>query len=270
MAEQRQPHWLVPVVVSLLLASVVTWLGLNDWRLPGVNNPNAPSGPAESSPAASPSPPRSTRQLTEYERLAATSPYGPPRSLVTTPPKNGNFNCLAEQKSFLDDERDFMWIKDVQTHDSRPWRADGLTVEDGHIYMLAIYPVNCGLATGDPEDGILREATMRIDMPSRSDTPMRLGTILRSTYLDHPVWDGVQLIGPRPFTVKAIPGSVQYMSSQIVQSDERRLPDSVFETAQLIGDKGQDGILRACAKAGDPTSVKCHLLIYAQVQVSMP
>lgn len=59
------------------------------------------------------------------------------------------------------------------------------------------------------------------------------------------------------------------MSSQIVQSEER-LPDSVFETAQLIGDKGEDGILLAGAKACDSTSVDCHVLIYAQVQVSMP
>jgi len=59
------------------------------------------------------------------------------------------------------------------------------------------------------------------------------------------------------------------MSSQIVQS-EKRLADSAFETAQLIGEKGQDGILLACAKAGDLTSVDCRVLINAQVQVSMP
>lgn len=30
-----QPHWMVPVVVGLLLALGVTWLGLNDWRVFG-------------------------------------------------------------------------------------------------------------------------------------------------------------------------------------------------------------------------------------------
>ena len=60
------------------------------------------------------------------------------------------------------------------------------------------------------------------------------------------------------------------MSSFIGQSDEKRLPDTVFTTAELIGDKGQDGILRACAKPGDTQAPSCHILIYAQVQVRMP
>ena len=174
MAEQRQPHWMVPVLVALVLALLVTWLGLNDWRFPFVTS--ATSQASSQAPG-----PRPTQALTEYERLSVAALSGPSRALLTTPPKKGDFNCLAEKNGFLNDERDFVWIKDVQAHEDRPWHGDGLQVEDGHIYMLAIYPINCGLATADPEDGILREATVRIDLPSRSDTSMRSGAVLRST-----------------------------------------------------------------------------------------
>jgi hypothetical protein len=266
MAEQRQPHWMVPVIVGLALTVIVglfvAWQGWNDLRFPWVKVPTSGgTAPTNGSNGGA-------GQTTEYERLSVNSLSGPPRSLLGTPPAKGDFNCLSYD-SWLPSQSDFMWIKDVQAHEDRPWHGDGLQVEDGHIYMLAIYPVNCGLATSNPDDGILRDATLRIDVPSRSDTSMRLGAILRSSYLDHPVWDGVRLSGPRPFTVIPIPGSVQYMSSSIAESDQKRLPDALFGTAQLIGDKGQDGILRACAKPGDPKSVDCHLLIYAQVQVHM-
>lgn len=269
MAERREPHWLVPVVVALALALLVAWLGLNDWRFPFVNSQSSESVATGQTPSEEPDS-HEIKQLTEYERLSVDSLSGPTRALLTTPPRDGDFNCLAETNSFLDDERDFVWIKDVQAHENRPWHGDGLQVEDGHIYTLAIYPINCGLATADPDDGILRDATVRIDVPSRADTSMRVGAVLRSTHLDHPVWDGVLLRGVRPFTVTPIPGSVQYMSSFIGQSDGKRLPDAVFHIAQLIGDKGQDGVLRACFKPGDTEAPSCHILIYAQVQVQMP
>lgn len=31
-----QPHWLVPIMVSAVLALIVAWLGVNDWRFPWV------------------------------------------------------------------------------------------------------------------------------------------------------------------------------------------------------------------------------------------
>ncbi len=41
MADQRQPHWLVPVLVAAVLALLITWLGLNDWRFPFLQSNNA-------------------------------------------------------------------------------------------------------------------------------------------------------------------------------------------------------------------------------------
>jgi hypothetical protein len=40
-----QPHWMVPVVVGLLLALAVTWLGLNDWRISGDSSQSGPHPP---------------------------------------------------------------------------------------------------------------------------------------------------------------------------------------------------------------------------------
>lgn len=96
-----------------------------------------------------------------------------------------------------------------------------------------------------------------------------VGAVLRSTYLDRPVWDGVRLSADQLFTVAPVAGSVQFMTSHITQSDNRKLPDAVFGSAQLIGDRGQDGILRACVRAESPHDVDCHVLVYAQIQVRM-
>lgn len=265
MAERREPHWVILLILGAVIGLPLTWVGVNDWRAPWLRQPATPSATSSTTGASTVT--AGVHQTTEYERLSVTSLSGPQRQLLTNPPPKADFNCLAED-SFLDGENDFMWIKDIQAHEDRPWHGDGLEVEDGHIYLLAIYPINCGLATGNT-DNVLRDSTLRIDVPSRTDTTMRLGAILRSASLDHPVWDGVRITGSRPFTVTPIPGSVQYMTSHITQSDEMRLPDAVFGTAQLIGDNGQDGILRACAKTGDPNSANCQVIVYAQVQVHM-
>lgn len=266
--EQRgQPHWLIPVILGAVLALVLTWFGVNDWR--PLCNMGLGECPGKTTAAETPdTEPSKTPNATEYEQLSVTSLSGPQRKMLTTPPSDGDFNCLAKD-SFLAPESNFVWIKDVEAHGDRPWHSDSIEVQDGHIYTLAIYPINCGLATDDPDDGILRESTLRIDVPRRADSTMRIGSILRSTYLDHPVWDGVRLTGAKPFRVTPVPGSVQYMTAHIAESDGKHLPDSVFGTAQQIGDLGQDGVLRACAKADDIKSADCHVLVYAQVQVDM-
>jgi hypothetical protein len=41
----RQPHWLVPVVVSAVVALLIAWLGLNDWRLPFASRLGAVAAP---------------------------------------------------------------------------------------------------------------------------------------------------------------------------------------------------------------------------------
>lgn len=48
MAEPRQPHWVVVLILGALLALLLTWLGLNDWRFPFVT-----TAPSSSSPASS-------------------------------------------------------------------------------------------------------------------------------------------------------------------------------------------------------------------------
>lgn len=36
MTEPKQPHWLIVAVVGAVIALPFTWLGLNDWRVPGL------------------------------------------------------------------------------------------------------------------------------------------------------------------------------------------------------------------------------------------
>lgn len=56
MSESRQPHWAVPVVAGALVALLIAWLGLNDWRFPFVAQGNqSGSDGSSSSGAAAPS-----------------------------------------------------------------------------------------------------------------------------------------------------------------------------------------------------------------------
>ncbi|MFT7024058.1 MAG: hypothetical protein ACJA07_003162 [Rhodococcus sp. (in: high G+C Gram-positive bacteria)] len=56
---QRQPHWLVVTVVGLVAGLAITWLGVNDWRVPWVRAEAAPTtGPQPESIGGSTEPVR--------------------------------------------------------------------------------------------------------------------------------------------------------------------------------------------------------------------
>lgn len=50
MTESREPHWLVVLVLGVIVALPVTWLGINDWRFPWVAAPTATESIATGSP----------------------------------------------------------------------------------------------------------------------------------------------------------------------------------------------------------------------------
>lgn len=70
MSEMKQPHWLIPIILSALLALLLTWLGVNDWRLPWIASPPAPDRAAPSSSTEAPS------GLTSPVRVAETGDGG--------------------------------------------------------------------------------------------------------------------------------------------------------------------------------------------------
>lgn len=80
----------------------------------------------------------------------------------------------------------------------------------GHAEPRSWNGVRMVLVVGDAS------AWARIDSPSRNNSSMGVGMILRSSYLDHPIWDGVGPTETRSFKVTPVPGSVEYMSSGIV------------------------------------------------------
>lgn len=247
----------VTVIVVLIVFLVVAAAVLTNVGQGSRDSPSPPASPASSPPAD---------QLTEFERLSEKDLSGPVRPMLDTPPRRGDFNCLSSD-SFLRPESDFVWVKDIDTHGDHPWRSSDISVQPGHVYTLAIYPINCGLAGNDYRQDWLESASVRIDVPGRAGRSLRIGAVLRSASTSV-VWDGVRFVANDSFTIRPVPGSVQYMSPTITQDENRRLGDEVFTTPQLIGDQDLDGLVRPCAKAHDLSSADCHILIYAQVQVA--
>jgi type II secretory pathway pseudopilin PulG len=281
----RLPTWVVALIVVGILAALISYAVNN---LPTLKNPKRLrarvavlvvfvlgaigitailSNQSQSVPVATEADAPGSTVQTEYEALSGDALWGPARDMLSAPASEGRLNCLSHD-SFLNPESDFVWAKTIDDRQPMPWKGSDLAVEDGHIYTVAIYPVNCGKFSDGYRTNWLESVSLRIDIPRGASREQRLGAIVRSASTES-VWDGVRFHSDRPFSIVPVPGSVQFMASGIAQSDERRLSDDVFRIAQLIGDSDTDGLLRPCAKNNDPSTVACHVLIYFNVQVEI-
>ena len=156
-----------------------------------------------------------------------------------------------------------MWIKDVQTHEEPALaRRAAYRWRTGTSICSPSTPINCGLATAGSEDGILPEATVRIDLPSRSGHQCRSARVLQSTYL-YPFGRRTSSGDLDRSPVTPIPGRAVHLqppSSDRATRSACRTP--VFHHCRTLGDKGSQ--TASCGPVPTPAihrRLRCHILI---------